>query len=159
MRIPWTLSRYLLREVAGYTLIGLFAVGALLLLPSLLRRLEDLIALGITPAEAGRLLLLLAGRLAGYVLPFAFVFGVMVALARLSADSEITALEALGVGSLRLVWPVALLGALTAAVTALLLNWGEPLARRASRAAASAAKRALGAQIAGPTGIAVRRAR
>jgi len=76
MRIPWTLSRYLLREVAGYTLIGLFAVGALLLLPSLLRRLEDLIALGITPAEAGRLLLLLAGRLAGYVLPFAFVFGV-----------------------------------------------------------------------------------
>ncbi|MDD9828037.1 MAG: LptF/LptG family permease [Deltaproteobacteria bacterium] len=134
MRIPWTLSRYLLREVAGYTLIGLFAVGALLLLPSLLRRLEDLIALGITPAEAGRLLLLLAGRLAGYVLPFAFVFGVMVALARLSADSEITALEALGVGSLRLVWPVALLGALTAAVTALLLNWGEPLARRDLRA-------------------------
>lgn len=130
MRIPWTLSRYLLREVAGYTLIGLFAVGALLLLPSLLRRLEDLIALGIAPAEAGRLLLLLAGRLAGYVLPFAFVFGVMVALARLSSDSEITALEALGVGSLRLVWPVALLGALTAALTGLLLNWGEPLARR-----------------------------
>lgn len=134
MRIPWTLSRYLLREVAGYTLIGLFAVGALLLLPSLLRRLEDLIALGITPAEAGRLLLLLAGRLAGYVLPFAFVFGVMVALARLSSDSEITALEALGVGSLRLVWPVALLGALTAALTGLLLNWGEPLARRDLRA-------------------------
>lgn len=134
MRIPWTLSRYLLREVAGYTLIGLFAVGALLLLPSLLRRLEDLIALGIAPAEAGRLLLLLAGRLAGYVLPFAFVFGVMVALARLSSDSEITALEALGVGSLRLVWPVALLGALTAALTGLLLNWGEPLARRDLRA-------------------------
>lgn len=134
MRIPWTLSRYLLREVAGYTLIGLFAVGALLLLPSLLRRLEDLIALGIAPAEAGQLLLLLSGRLAGYVLPFAFVFGVMVALARLSSDSEITALEALGVGSLRLVWPVALLGALVAALTGLLLNWGEPLARRDLRA-------------------------
>jgi len=134
MRIPWTLSRYLLREVVGYTLIGLFAVGALLLLPSLLRRLEDLIALGITPAEAGRLLLLLTGRLAGYVLPFAFVFGVMVALARLSSDSEITALEALGVGSLRLLWPVALLGTLVAIMTALLLNWGEPWARRDLRA-------------------------
>jgi lipopolysaccharide export system permease protein len=136
MRAPRTLSLYVLREVLQYGALGLLGVGSILVTQNLLRRLEDLVDVGVSAADT----LILAGSvvsmLAGYALPVAFLFGVLVALGRLSADSEVTAMRALGVSLAQLALPVVALSVVVAVLTGWLLGSVEPDARRRLRALA-----------------------
>ncbi len=134
MRLPRTLSGYLLREVLQYALLGLLAVGALLVFQNALRQLQHLAGMGLTLEDALRLLAILGARFSTYALPIAFLFGVMVALGRLSADNEVLALRALGLSLAQLLTPVLLLALVVGAGTAWLLHEAEPAARRNLRA-------------------------
>lgn len=130
MRIARTLWRHVLREVGAYTGIGLLALGSLLVLQNFLRQLEDLLALGVRARDALGLLGTVALFLAGYALPIAFLFGVLVAIGQLSADREVKALRTLGVSLAQLSAPVFALAIAASAATSLLLTRAEPAARR-----------------------------
>jgi lipopolysaccharide export system permease protein len=117
MRLPRTLSTYLLREVLLYTLLGLLAITAVLVTRNLLRHLDELIASGASAADVLTVLGCLASSLAIYAVPVAFLFGAMLAVGRLAADVEILALHSCGVGLRTLVLPVAGLGLAIAGVT------------------------------------------
>jgi lipopolysaccharide export system permease protein len=134
MRLSRTLSLYVLREVGQYAAIGLAAVGSVLLTQNLLRQLENLSGAGLTPMDLVSVTGCLLALLGSYAIPVAFLFGVLVAVGRLSADSEITAMRALGVSLLQFMAPVLVVSLLVSAATAALLFDVEPGARRQLRA-------------------------
>lgn len=134
MRVPRILSRYVLRETLQYAGLGLFGVGAILLTQNLLRQLDELAVVGVGPAHTLEVLAHLASMLLAYAVPVAFLFGVVVAVSRLSADAEVTAMRALGVSLGQLAVPVLGLGLVFSAGTAYLLHEVEPNARRELRA-------------------------
>jgi lipopolysaccharide export system permease protein len=130
MRIPLRLWRLVLRDVCVYAGIGGFAFGGVFVLQNLLRQLEDLIGLGVQLLDALALFAAVALFLAGYVLPIALLFGVLVALGQLAANSEVRAARALGVSLAQLAAPVFALALATSWATSVLLREKEPQARR-----------------------------
>jgi lipopolysaccharide export system permease protein len=134
MRIPRILSRYVLREVAVYGLVGFLAFATILVTQNLLRRLEDLLALGFTGHDFLVILGCLGGMFGAYAAPVAFLFGVLLAMGRLSSDSEVTAMQASGLGLRTLLVPVLALAVVISALTAWLLIEVEPAGRRELRA-------------------------
>lgn len=137
MRFPRILSLYVLREVVQYAGIGLFAVGSVLLTQNLLRQLDDMSGLGLTASDLLAVTSCLLAILGAYAIPVAFLFGVLVAVGRLSADSEVTAMRALGVSLAQFAVPFLALSLAVSAITATLLFDVEPGARRRLRAVVS----------------------
>ncbi len=134
MRISRTLSLYVLREAVQYAAIGLLAVGSVLLTQNLLQRLDDLAAIGAGGGDVLAVVGCLVVMLATYTVPVAILFGVLVAVGRLSSDSEIMVMRALGVSLAQLVTPFLILGLLVSGTTAYLLAEAEPAARQRLRA-------------------------
>jgi lipopolysaccharide export system permease protein len=137
MRVPRILSFYVLREVVLYAGLGLLVIGSILVTQNLLRRLDDLAKVGFGAADTLAVLLCVVGMLVGYALPIAFLFGVLVAVGRISADSEVTAMRALGISFAQFAVPSLRLAVLASAATGVLLAEVEPLARRTLRAVLS----------------------
>jgi lipopolysaccharide export system permease protein len=133
MRVSRTLFFYLSREIVLYSVIGLLAVGAIMVSHNFLRRLDELAAVGFAAEDALALLVCVFGMLIPYVVPVAFLFGLLVAFGRLSSDSEITALRACGVSLGQLLATPLVLGLLVCALTAWLLIDVEPRAKRELR--------------------------
>ena len=133
MRLPRILSRYILREVAAYGLVGFLAFATILVAQNLLRRLEDLLAIGFGGHDFLVILGCFLAMFAAYAAPVAFLFGVLLAMGRLSSDSEVTAMQASGLGLRTLVVPVLVLGIAISAVSAWLLIDVEPSGRRQLR--------------------------
>lgn len=136
-RVPRILSGYLLREMALYSAIGLLAVGSVLLTQNLLRQLEDLANLGAHFGDVVQVFLCLLAMLGSYAVPVAFLFGVLVAVGRMSSDAEVTAMRALGVSLGQLAVPCLLMGLAVSAASFVLLYDLEPAARRELRSVLS----------------------
>jgi lipopolysaccharide export system permease protein len=133
MRLPRTLASYILREVLLYSLLGLVAIGVILVSRNLLRHLDLMIASGASTADALTVVWCLASTLATYAVPVAFLFGVLLAMGRLASDAEITAAHSCGIGLRTLVLPVACLGLAVACVTGYLASDVEHRAQRRLR--------------------------
>jgi len=133
MRGSRTLTRYIVREVLLYTLLGLVTIGLILLARNLARSLDELIGAGFVLRDLLSLMRLLGISLLLYALPVSFLFGVLLAVARMAGDVEILALRACGLGLRQLLWPVLALGLLFGALTGYLARDVEPAARRELR--------------------------
>jgi len=129
MRVSRTLSLHLVAEVLQYTVLGFVAFATILVTQNLLRRLEDLVAVGFQARDVVAVLGALLPMLAAYALPVAFLFGVLLAVGRLSGDSEVTAMRSCGMGIGALVAPVLVLSLLVGLGTAWLMIRTEPRAR------------------------------
>jgi lipopolysaccharide export system permease protein len=125
-----TISRYLIREVARYSALGFLAVTPVILIPNLFERAGEFMVTGITWVDQLEIALWVIPLVAAYVLPISFLFGVMMALGRLSGDLEITALRSCGFGLWRLLAPILILGLGISAITAHLMIDFEPRAQR-----------------------------
>lgn len=135
MRGPRTLSRYVAREVSQYTLLGLAAIGVIMLARNFVRVLDELLGAGFALSDLLLVLRVLGTMLLVYALPVSLLFGVLLAVGRMAADVEIVALRACGVGLRELLLPIAVLGAGVSALTLQLALDVEPAARREMRAA------------------------
>ena len=130
MTATWTISRYLVVEVAQYTALGLLAATPVVLIPNLFDQVEEFFVAGITLADQLEIARCVAPLVIGYALPIAFLLGSMMAIGRLVGDLEITAMRANGLGTAALVVPVCLLGAIVSAMTAYLIIELEPRCKR-----------------------------
>lgn len=137
MRFPRTLALYAAREVVQYAALGFLGVGAILFTQNALRQLSDFASAGLRGADVLAILGALVAMLSAYAVPVAFLFGVLVAVGRLSADSELTAMRALGVSVGQFLVPFLVLSLGVSAVTAWLLGSVEPSARTRLRAVAA----------------------
>lgn len=129
MRLPRILSLYAAREVLQYAALGFLGVGAILLSQNALRQLADFASVGLETWDVLAILGALVPMLSAYAVPVAFLFGVLVAVGRLSSDSELTAMRALGVSLAQFSAPFLALALVVSALTAWLLAEVEPGAR------------------------------
>lgn len=107
------LDRYIFKSVLFTCLaaVGLFAF--VFALANFVRDLlGPLLAGQLSVVMLARLLLLLVPYVVIYTVPAGILTGVLLTLGRLSADSEITAMRAAGIGVMRVGMPVLVLGAL-----------------------------------------------
>lgn len=113
------IDRYICRELASHALLGLAVFTFVFYVPQLVRLMELAVRHW---SSAGTVLLLMACALPGvltFSLPIAVLVGALIGLGRLGADSEIVALNALGIGRRHLLIPT---GALALAAGLLTLG-------------------------------------
>jgi len=130
MRGSRTLAWSLAREIIQYTLVGFLAACVVLLSQNLLRRMDELTAVGFSWGDLGVVLRCLFPMLAAYTIPIALLFGTVFAIRRRVSDSEVLAMRACGLGVRTLVVPAIAIGTLVSGVTAWLLIAVEHEARR-----------------------------
>lgn len=130
MRASRTLAFYLAREILQYSLVGFAAVSVVLITQNLLRRMDELTAVGFTLSDLLVVLRCLVPMLTSYAIPVALLFGTAIAIRRAVADSEVLAMRACGLGVGTLLLPSLVLGIAVSAVSAYLLISAEHEARR-----------------------------
>lgn len=112
------LDRYLIREIVPYVLLGLFLLTAIIFAQEASRFSELLVVAsrnGIPMETISRVMSALVPGILVFTLPISMLIGTLVALGRLSGDSEIVALGASGTSRLRMLLPVVLLSTIIAA--------------------------------------------
>ena len=129
MRLSRTLTFHVLREVTLYAVLGGLVVTFLFFGGNAPRYTGDLLAIGFDSSDVFLLLRLLSGMLAAYIVPIAFLFGVLLTMGRMASDREVLALSACGLGRRALLIPVAALGFAVALLTGFLVNAVEYRAR------------------------------
>ncbi|MGH9337375.1 MAG: LptF/LptG family permease, partial [Vicinamibacteria bacterium] len=100
------LDRYILKEVTPSFLLGIGVFTFVLLLNEILRLAERLVTQSASPADTIGILFHLLPSVLCLTIPMGFLLGVLIALGRLSADSEIVAMRASGVSLYRLLTPI-----------------------------------------------------
>lgn len=94
------LTRYILREIVAYALLGGLLFTFVLLMRYLLPLLELFVRGIAAPYDLLRLLSWLLANSLTLTLPMAVLVGILLGLSRLAGDSEITAMRASGIGVL-----------------------------------------------------------
>jgi LPS export ABC transporter permease LptF/LPS export ABC transporter permease LptG len=102
-------TRYILREIIGYALLGGVLFTFILFMRYLLPLMEVAVRGIATPADIARLVAYLLPNFITFTLPMAVLVGILLGLSRLAADSEVTAMRASGVGVLSFVRIVSIL--------------------------------------------------
>src|ERR1700685_1588138 len=121
------IDRYICREVLSHSLLGLVVVTFVFFVPQLVQFME-LVAHhsgGMWPTT--ELFLTIFPRVLAFTLPIAILVGVLIGLGRMSADSELIAMNALGMGLRRLMVPVGFFATAGFGLTLAMTLWLGPL--------------------------------
>jgi len=139
-------TRYILREVIGYALLGGVLFTFILFMRYLLPLMELAVRGAASPLDMLRVIGYLLPSFFTLTIPMAVLIGILLGLSRLASDSEITAMRAAGMGVLSFVGIVSLFAGLSWALclantlylaphaAAALLNYQEQIAPGASAA-------------------------
>ena len=127
------LDRYIVREVFRHAFLGLVVFTFVFFVPQLVRLMELFVRHSGSGALVLKLFLCLFPAVFVFTVPMATLVGVILGLGRMSADSEIIALTALGIGRRRILLPVGVLALTGAVVTLAMTTWLGPLALRTFR--------------------------
>jgi LPS export ABC transporter permease LptF/LPS export ABC transporter permease LptG len=128
------LDRYIVREVFRHAFLGLVVFTFVFFVPQLIRIMELFVRHSGSGSQILELFLCLFPGVLTFTIPMATLIGVLLGLGRMSADSEIIALTALGIGRRRILLPVGVLAMAGACVTLAMTIWLGPLALRSFRA-------------------------
>ncbi|MFZ2491673.1 MAG: LPS export ABC transporter permease LptG [Thermoanaerobaculia bacterium] len=120
------LSRYILREMVGPTALGFLFYTSIILMQTLFSMAGLIIKRSLAIEDVGRLLLYSIPNIVVMTLPMSLLFGILIAVGRLSADSEIIALRALGISTRQIYRPVFLFSFLMFVLNLYLMNFLVP---------------------------------
>ena len=126
-----TLDRYVIRETLPPFLAVLLVLTFVLEIPPIIESGEKMLAAGASLGVVTRILLTLVPQALGVTIPMSLLIGLLIALGRLSADREVVALQACGVGVTRLLRPVGVLAAVAGAATLYVMIVAVPAANLA----------------------------
>src|SRR3954468_21345655 len=93
------LTRYILREVISHALIGAAIFTFVIFMRDLARILEIVVRASAPLPSVAELFFLTLPTAFTVTLPMAVLVGILIGLSRLAADSEVTAMRAMGLGS------------------------------------------------------------
>jgi len=122
------LDRYIVREVFRHAALGLIVFTFVFFVPQLIRLMELFVRHTGSGTQILELFLCVFPAVFTFTIPMAVLIGVLLGLGRMSADSEIIALTALGIGRRRILLPVGVLAVSGLAVTLCMTLWLSPLA-------------------------------
>jgi LPS export ABC transporter permease LptF/LPS export ABC transporter permease LptG len=127
------IDRYICRQVFSHAFLGLGIFTFVFFVPQLVR-LMDLVVRH--PGSWSNIVILFLSTFPGilsFTMPIGVLVGVLIALGRLSADSELIAMSALGMGRRRLLVPVGFLAIGATGITFAMTIWLGPLSVRTFR--------------------------
>ncbi len=127
------LDRYIVREVFRHAFLGLVVFTFVFFVPQLVRLTALFVRHTGSGAQIAELFLCIFPGVFAFTTPMAILIGVLLGLGRMSADSEIIALSALGIGRRRILVPVGILAVTGAIVTLAMTLWLTPLALKKLR--------------------------
>jgi LPS export ABC transporter permease LptF/LPS export ABC transporter permease LptG len=120
------IDRYVVREVLGPLGLGFLVYTFIMLIRFLFQSAEMIIRRGLPVSIVGKMLALSLPNIVVLTIPMALLFGILIAVGRLAADSELTALRSCGVSLMRLYRGILLISAVLAAVNAVLMVYALP---------------------------------
>src|SRR5437870_5936413 len=116
------LTRYILKEILGPTVLG-FAFYTFIILMRQLFEMAGLIIRRSLPASTvGQLLYLSLPNIVVLTVPMSLLFGILIAVGRLSSDSEIIAMRASGMSARTIFRPVFIFSSLAFLLNLYLMN-------------------------------------
>jgi len=124
------LDLYILAECLPTFLLSLAVFSLVLLLQKIAEMFDLVAAKGVPVWEVAKMLLLLYPSLLSLVLPVSLLLAVLLAMGRLSADSEVVVMRACGVSLRQNLRPVFTLSALVMALCLVVTLWLAPAGRR-----------------------------
>ena len=124
------LDKYICREVGSHALLGFAVFTFVLFIPKLVLLMDLVVRHASGAGTVALLFLCLIPPALIFTIPMAVLVGVLIGLGRLSADSEIVALHASGIGLRRLLAPIGLLAMACSFVTLLITFWVSPASIR-----------------------------
>jgi LPS export ABC transporter permease LptG len=138
------LTRYVLKEMIGPTALGFAFYTSIIAMRLLFDLAGMIIRRSLSAGAVGELLLYSLPNIVVLTLPMSLLFGLLIAIGRLSSDSEIVAMRALGISTRKIYRPVFLFSFVIFLMTLYLINFVLPrgnakfVALRAELTAASA---------------------
>jgi lipopolysaccharide export system permease protein len=120
------LLRYLLRELLVPLVVWVLFLFTLLFMLQLLRGPEVLLGSAVQGTDLARLVVYLGPQFLLLALPLGLLLAILVGMGRLADDRELTAMNAAGVGPLRLLVPPLLVAALLTLATGFLVARAVP---------------------------------
>ena len=127
------LDRYIVREVSRHALLGLVVFTFVFFVPQLVRLMELFVRHSGSGGQVLKLLLSTFPGVFAFTIPMAVLIGVLLGLGRMSSDSELIALTALGISRRRVLLPVVVLAGAGMLATMLMTMWIGPFALRTFR--------------------------
>jgi LPS export ABC transporter permease LptF/LPS export ABC transporter permease LptG len=127
------LDRYIVREIFRHAFLGLVVFTFVFFVPQLVRLTALFVRHSGSGTQIAQLFLCIFPGVLTFTIPMAILIGVLLGLGRMSADSEIIALTALGIGRRRILIPVGVLATTGCIVTLVMTLWLAPLALRTFR--------------------------
>ncbi len=124
------LDKYICREVGSHAFLGFAVFTFVLFVPQLVRLMDLIVRHSGGMGTVALLFLCLLPPALIFTIPMAVLVGVLIGLGRLSADSEIVALHASGMGLRRLLLPIGFVAAGCSCITLLITFWLSPLSVR-----------------------------
>jgi len=120
------LTRYIFKEMIAPTLLGFGFYTSIMVMQSLFDMAGMIIRRSIPTRDVGRLLMLALPHIVVLTVPMSLLFGILIAIGRLSSDSEIIAMRALGISTRRIYRPVFVFSLLMFGVNLYLMNFVLP---------------------------------
>lgn len=100
------LTRYILKEMIGPTVLGFTFYTSIIIMQRLFDLAGLIIKRSLSGAVVGKLLLYSLPNIVVLTVPMSLLFGILIAVGRLSSDSEIVAMRALGISTRTIYRPV-----------------------------------------------------
>src|SRR5881275_2687408 len=120
------LTRYIFKEMLGPTVLGFAFYTFIILMKNLFDFAGMIIKRSLPAATVGRLLFLSLPNIVVLTIPMSLLFGILIAVGRLSSDSELIAMRSSGISLLTLYRPILLLSAFLTVVNSLLMIYALP---------------------------------
>jgi LPS export ABC transporter permease LptG len=120
------LTRYILKEMLGPTVLGFAFYTSIILMQKLFDMAGMIIRRSLSAEDVGKLLWLSLPHIIVLTVPMSLLFGVLIAVGRLSSDSEIIAMRALGISTRTIYLPVFVFSFLVFCLNLYLINWVMP---------------------------------
>lgn len=136
MRTSWTISRYLIGSIVPYFLSAWLLLSVVLFVQQASRFSDIFFSVNIPSNLIWQLAIALIPNVIAFTCPMAALVGIVIGLTKMQGDSELVAIRASGVGNLRILFPVALLGIVLSVFTLLVNLYGVPFASRIVRTVA-----------------------
>src|ERR1700733_13913053 len=127
------LDRYICREVASHTILGLVVFTFVFFVPQLVHLMDLIVRHSGGTGTIALLFLCTLPPVLIFTIPMGVLVGVLIGLGRLSSDSEIVALHASGVSLRRLLLPIGFVAAIGALATLSITLWLSPASLRTLR--------------------------
>ncbi len=120
------LTRYIFKEMVGPTVLGFTFYTSIILMQRLFDMAGLIIRRSLSGAAVGELLLYSLPNIVVLTVPMALLFGILIAIGRLSSDSEIVAMRALGISTRKIYRPVFVFSFLMFLLNLYLINFVMP---------------------------------